>query len=305
MADAIIGGNAPFPKAPKTMRRADVLARDYLDALENRYNGSHRHRPSGFSTLDRQSPGWLHEGHLIVLAGRPAMGKSALAQQIAENVAQGGATALLYTLEMSGYEITERAVSRRTAIPIPRLKTTDLSDQDFGRIAEAMTIFGQLPLLVDDASFDIAGMVHKTKSVAAVLASQGLPPLGVVVVDYLQLVGGKAAANRTLEIGQVTGALKRLAKELAVPVLALSQLNRGVESRQNKRPTLADLRESGNIEQDSDLVMFVYRDDYYNEDSPDKGTAEVIISKNRHGATGTARLAFVGDRVLFGDLAHE
>jgi replicative DNA helicase len=157
---------------------------------------------------------------------------------------------------------------------------------------------------VDDGSFDIAALVNKTKAAAAGLDRAGLPPLGLIVVDYLQLVSAKAA-NRTLEVGQVTNNLKRLAKELAVPVLALSQLNRAVEQRQDRRPTLSDLRESGQIEQDADLVLFLYRDEYYDENSADKGIAEVIAAKNRHGTTGTVKLAFVGERVAFGDLAHE
>lgn len=290
---------------PKTMRLANDLAAEYIDALDARCSGEKHHIPSGFKTLDKRLPAWLHEGHLIIVAGRPAMGKSIFAQQVAEAVAAQQRTAILFTLEMSGYEITERALARRSGVPIPTLKTaTNITDEDWHKISHALAQFSPLPLLVDDASFDIATLVSKAKAATANLPQAGLPPLGCIVVDYLQLVGAKAA-NRTIEVGQVTSSLKRLAKELAVPVVALSQLNRDLEKRTDKRPTLSDLRESGQIEQDADLVLFLYRDEYYNEDSPEKGIAEVIAAKNRHGTTGTTRLAFVGERVMFGDLAHE
>jgi replicative DNA helicase len=288
---------------PKTMRLAQDIASDYLKSLDSRQNGAKHYLSSGFATLDKQMPGWLHEGHLVIIASRPAMGKSAFAQQIAEAVAAQQRTAILFTLEMSSYEISERALSRRSGIPVPQLKTAVMSVEDWRRLADAFSQFGPLPLLIDDASFDIAALVSKTHAAVANLAKEKLPPLGCIVVDYLQLVGAKAA-NRTLEVGQVTSSLKRLAKELAVPVVALSQLNRAVENRSDKRPTLSDLRESGQIEQDADLVLFLYRDDYYDEKSPDKGIAEVIAAKNRHGTTGTAKLTFVGERIMFGDIGH-
>lgn len=293
------------PQRPKTMRLVNGLATEYLDALEARCNGTKQYLPSGFQSLDRRLPGWLHEGHLIVVAGRPAMGKSAFVQQVAEAVAAQQRTVIFFTLEMSAYELTERALARRAGLSIPALKTAeDLTDDDWRRLTGALTRFSPLPLLIDDASFDIAALLNKTQAAVANLAQAGLPPLGCVVVDYLQLVSAKAA-NRSLEIGQITGHLKRLAKQLAVPVIALSQLNRAVEGRPDKRPTLSDLRESGQIEQDADLVLFLYRDEYYDENSPEKGIAEVIAAKNRHGSTGTVKLAFISERVMFGELAHE
>ena len=291
-------------KQPKTMRRAGEVAAEYLAALDARFTGQKHHVPSGFQSLDKQLPAWLHEGHLIVIASRPAMGKSAFAQQVSENVAGEQRTVIMYTLEMSSYEITERAMSRRTGIPIPTLKTADgLTNRDWEKLSSAYAGFSPLPFLIDDATFAIDEIVAKTKAASSGLERTGMPPLGCVVVDYIQLVAARAA-NRTLEVGQVTNKLKRLAKELAVPVVALSQLNRAVEGRTDRRPTLADLRESGNIEQDADLVMFLYRDEYYNPDSTEKGIAEIIAAKNRHGATGAAKLAFSGEQVRFGDLAY-
>lgn len=291
-------------KKPKTMRLAKDLAIEYIDSLDARQRGEKHFLQSGLKTLDKKIPGWLHEGHLVIVAGRPSMGKSAFAQQIAEFVAEQR-TAIFFTLEMSSYEITERAISRRSGVPIPTLKTADkVSKDDWEAISRAFVQFSELSLLVDDASFDIASIVHKSKAAAQHVEKAGLPALGCIVIDYVQLVQAKAA-NRTLEVGQVTNSLKKLAKDLSVPVIALSQLNRGVEGRPNKRPTLADLRESGQIEQDADIVLFLYRDEYYHDDSADKGIAEVIAAKNRHGPTGVVKLAFVSERLMFGDLAHD
>ena len=289
---------------PKTMRQASDLANDYINVLDARASGERHYIDSGFKSLDRDVPAWLHEGHLIVIAGRPAMGKTAFAQQIAEFVAEKSLTSIFFTLEMSGYEITERSISRRSGVQIPDLKTVQsIDDERWSRITRALHDFGRLHLLVDDASFDAESLVKKAKAAAGRLSDSQLPALGCIVVDYIQLVEAHAA-NRALEIGQVTRALKRLARELKVPVLALSQLNRGVENRVNKRPNMSDLRESGNIEQDADLIMFLYRDDYYNAESEHAGTVEVIVAKNRHGSSGMTRLAFIADRVMFGDLTY-
>jgi replicative DNA helicase len=229
------------------------------------------------------------------------MGKSAFAQQICENVAKQGKTAVIFTLEMSNYEIVERSMSRATAIPIQRLKTGELSETEKDLVMNTVREIRSLPILVDDASFDIEQLAEKALMVNKSLDQKGLPPLGMIIVDYLQLVNAKGS-NRTIEIGQVTGGLKRLAKELKVPVIALSQLNRAVESKQDKRPGLSDLRESGNIEQDADMVLFLYRDEYYNPTTSEPGIAEIICGKNRHGPTGVVKLTFIGERVMFGDV---
>lgn len=291
-------------KQPKTMRLSGEIASDYLKALDARFTGQKHHTASGFPSLDKQLPAWLHEGHLIVIAGRPAMGKSAFSQQVAENVAGERRTTILFTLEMSSYEITERSMARRSGIPIPKLKTANgLTERDWEKLVNAQTELTPLPFLIDDSTFGIDEIVAKTKAAAAGLEKAGLPSLGCVVVDYIQLVQSRGE-NRTLQVGQVTNKLKILAKDLAVPVVALSQLNRAVEGRNDRRPTLADLRESGNIEQDADLVMFLYRDEYYNPDSAEKGVAEVIAAKNRHGAIATTKLAFSGEQIRFGELPY-
>lgn len=292
------------PGRPKTMRLAKNIAADYISSLDARFDGEKHYIASCFKSFDKRFPAWLHEGHLIILAARPAMGKSAFAQQIGEHVAAQTKTTLFFTLEMQSYELAERSISQRTGLPVSKLKTAEsLTSDDWELIMRGLDEFSNLDLLIDDGSHDINALVNKAKKAAAGLEQSGLPPLGCIVVDYLQMVTAKAA-NRTLEVGMVTMALKRLAKELAVPVVALSQLNRNLEARQDKRPMLADLRESGQIEQDADLILFLYRDEIYNPGCGDAGIAEIIAAKNRHGEIGTVRMAFVGDRISFKDLAH-
>lgn len=286
----------------KTMIRAKDLIVSYVNHLDEQQAGVKNYVDSGFADLDTNLPGWLHDGRLIVIAGRPGMGKTAFSQQIAEFVATEKTT-LFFSLEMSCHEITERSVSRRSGVPITKLttNTTNLNNGEWDELTKALATFSKLHLLVDDGTFEINEIVTKAKTAEASLEKAGMPPLGCIVVDYIQLIVTKAA-NRTLEIGQITRALKMLAKALNVPVIALSQLNRGVEGRIDKRPELNDLRESGSIEQDADLIIFLYRDEYYNENSNDKGICEAIARKNRHGPTNTTKLAFSGEKIKFGDL---
>jgi replicative DNA helicase len=288
------------------MRMMRDVMTDYMDSLQRKLEGEKHYMSSGFHSLDRFLPAWLHDGHLIVVAGRPGMGKSIFGQMIAEGVAESGFSALEITLEMSSYELAERSLCRRTGVPLAAFKTGEgFKDSDWPLIAAAHDHYSKLSFLIDDASFDIGPMIHKVKAAAASLDKAELPPLKCLVVDYLQLVGA-SGANRNLEITQITGALKRLAKELQIPVVALSQLNRGVEGRQDKRPLMSDLRESGAIEQDADLILFLYRDEYYTKEAcTEPGIAEIISAKNRHGPTGTLKMAFLGERMMFGDLAHE
>ena len=261
---------------------------------------------TGFTDLDEMTSG-LQPGDLIIVAGRPAMGKTALSQQIAENVAQDKTT-LFYTLEMASYELVERSVARESGVTIQDLKTANIPDEKWSLVSDSIMEFGKLNLLIDDGTFEIDAIVNKSKAVDKYLkkeienGNEEVKPLGLIVVDYLQLIASGKGANRTLEVGGIVSALKRLSKENNVPVIAISQLNRNLEQRPNKRPNMSDLRESGQIEQDADLILFVYRDEYYNEDTPDKGIAEIIGGKNRHGATGTIKTAFIGERVKFADL---
>lgn len=278
------------------MQTTSALAKAYLTRLRCRARGELNHTSSGFDDLDKFLPGWLSEGNLVVIAGRPAMGKSIFGEQISENVAKTGKTVMIFTLEMSSDELMERAIARRSGVPIPHLKTGQV--KEFRPVVEAAAEVAGLPVLIDDTEFELERLIAKARRMAAELETAGLPPLGLIVVDYLQLVVAHGA-NRSLEIGAISAALKRLAKELKTPVVALSQVNRALENRTDKRPVLSDLRESGNIEQDADLVLFLYRDEYYDENSPDKGIAEVIARKNRHGRIGTVKLAFVSDRVMF------
>ncbi len=292
-------------KPRKSMKLFEDSLNDYLEILEGKLTGQRHYVPSKFNTLDDTLGGWLHEGHLVIVAGRPAMGKSAFAQQLVESVAKQNRTALMFTLEMNHYEIVERFMSRMTGIPIQKLKTgIGLTEHEKDLIVDATRQHRKLPMITDDGNYSIEKLCEMAISANNSLEKRGLPRLGVIVVDYLQLVGG-TGSNRTIEVGQVTAGLKRLSKDLNVPVVALSQLNRSVESKTDKRPGLSDLRESGSIEQDADMVLFLYRDEYYNPNSTEKGVAEVICGKNRHGPTANVKLAFVGERVMFGDLAPD
>lgn len=292
-------------RAPRSMRPIGSLALEFINDLDDRARGGEKHYvASPWTDLDKTAPGWLHKGHLIIVAGRPGMGKTALAQSAAEYVGAGW-TVLFFSLEMSGWEVTQRSISRRSGLPLSKLKNPSLLGPDeWGKIAKAGGELEATNLLVDDASFDINSLCAKAKAAAAALEPCGKPPLGLVVVDYLQLVAaGRRSSTRAEDVGQVSGGLKRLARELNVPLIALSQLNRSLENRPDKRPTMSDLRESGAIEQDADLILFIYRDEVYNSNSADKGIAEIIIGKNRHGGTGITKLAWLPERVSFGNLA--
>ncbi len=289
---------------PKTILRADALAENYVSALEALRNGVKNYIVSGYDDLDKKLPAWLHNGHLIIVAARPSMGKTAFSQQLSENIAENGKTSLFFTLEMGSHEVTERSISRRSGVPVPTLKTGEIANNQWGDIATAIGEFSELPFLVDDSTFDLDTIIEKARAVAKNLENEGLPPLGCIIIDYLQMVAisrSGSHGNRNIEVGEIATAFKRLAKELDIPVIALAQLDRGVESRTDKRPTLSDLRESGQIEQDADLVLFLYRDDYYTKkESEDPGVCEVIAAKNRHGATDTVRMAFLAERIMFG-----
>ena len=247
---------------------------------------------TGFVGLDKITTG-LHEGNLIILAARPAMGKTALALNIAKHVAtMERKPAVIFSLEMGAEELIERMVASEGMVPGYHLKTGNLSTDEWKRLVHAQSNLYDVPIFVDDT----AGIrISEIRSKARKLA-QEMGGLGVIIIDYLQLITGSKGENRQQIVSEISRELKILAKDLRVPVIALSQLSRSVEQRQDKRPMLSDLRESGSIEQDADIVAFLYRDAYYKKEQADSQEAnnvtELILEKNRHGSLGTVKLYF-------------
>jgi replicative DNA helicase len=257
-------------------------------------------QPSGFRDLDRLTSGF-QAGNLVIVAARPSMGKSALGLCVAANLAVRHETPVaLFTLEMSKSEVTQRLMCSEAKVESQRLRTGKLAVDDWPRLTAACDKLAKAPLYVDDTG-SITMMEIRSK--ARRLKSR-VPNLGLIIVDYLQLMtAGASFENRVQEVSQISRSLKQLARDLDVPILALSQLSRAVEQRHDKRPILSDLRESGSIEQDADLVIFIYRDEYYNEESDQQGLAEVILSKHRNGPTDAIKLAFLKRYAKFADPA--
>ena len=247
---------------------------------------------TGFVGLDKITTG-LHEGNLIILAARPAMGKTALALNIAKHVAtMERKSAVIFSLEMGAEELIERMVASEGMIPGYHLKTGNLSTDEWKRLVHAQSNLYDVPIFVDDtAGIRISDIRSKARKL-----SQEMGGLGIIIIDYLQLITGSKRENRQQIVSEISRELKILAKDLRVPVIALSQLSRSVEQRQDKRPMLSDLRESGSIEQDADIVAFLYRDAYYQKEHADSQEAnnvtELILEKNRHGSLGTVKLYF-------------
>jgi replicative DNA helicase len=257
---------------------------------------------TGFTDLDEQTAG-LQAGDLIIVAGRPSMGKTAFAINIAEHVAlKGNKPVAIFSMEMGGAQLAMRMIGSVGRLNQHTLRTGRLQDDDWARMTHALGQLNDAPIFIDET----AGLnALELRSRARRLYRQN-DGLGLIVVDYLQLMtapSNKASENRATEISEISRSLKALAKELHVPVVALSQLNRSLEQRPNKRPVMSDLRESGAIEQDADLILFIYRDEVYNPDSPDKGKAEVIIGKQRNGPIGMVPLTFRGEFTQFVDYA--
>ena len=256
---------------------------------------------TGFHDLDRMTAG-LQAGDLIVLAARPSMGKTAFALNIAENVAVNeGLPVAVFSMEMGASQLALRMVGSLGRINQSNLRTGKLGDDEWGRLSEAVDKLKSANLFIDEtAALNSAELRARARRQARQCGK-----LGLVVVDYLQLMSGSSSGdeNRATEIGEISRGLKALAKELQCPVIALSQLNRSVESRPDKRPMMSDLRESGAIEQDADIIMFIYRDDYYNKDSKEPGVAEIGIAKQRNGPTGVVKLTFLKPLTRFESLA--
>ncbi|MBD0349069.1 MAG: replicative DNA helicase [Thermoleophilia bacterium] len=256
--------------------------------------------PSGFRDLDRLTSGF-QPGNLVIVAARPSMGKSALALCMAANLAvRKQVPVALFTLEMSKAEVTQRLMCSEAKVESQRLRSGKLAADDWPRLTAACDKLAKAPIYVDDTgSMSIMGIRAKARR----LKSKE-PQLGLIVVDYLQLMTSDSNyENRVQEVSQISRQLKILARELDLPIIAMSQLSRAVEQRHDKRPILSDLRESGSLEQDADLVAFIYRDEYYNDESPDQGLAEVILSKHRNGPTGLVKLSFLQRYAKFADLA--
>jgi replicative DNA helicase len=270
-----------------------VKAVDRIDALfqqDNPITGV----PTGFNDFDEMTSG-LQSSDLVIVAGRPSMGKTTFAMNIAEHAAvKMQIPTAVFSMEMPGEQLAMRMLSSLGRIDQHRVRTGKLDDDDWPRLTHAVGQLAEAPLFIDDTP---ALTPTELRSRARRLMREH--GLGLIVIDYLQLMQLRGSENRTNEISEISRSLKGLAKELNLPIIALSQLNRSLEQRPNKRPVMSDLRESGAIEQDADVITFIYRDEVYNEDSPDKGIAEIIIGKQRNGPIGTVRLTFIGQYTRF------
>ncbi len=273
-----------------------------VDKIEMLYeqDGDITGASTGFTDLDEKTSG-LQPADLIIVAGRPSMGKTTIAMNMAENVAlKSGMPVAVFSMEMPGEALAMRMMSSLGRIDQHKVRTGKLDDDDWPRLTSAINLLAETKMFIDDTP---ALTPTEVRSRARRLTREH-GQLGLIVLDYLQLMQSPSSGeNRVQQISDISRGLKALAKELNVPVIALSQLNRNLEQRPNKRPVMSDLRESGAIEQDADLIIFVYRDEVYNEDSPDKGIAEVIIGKQRNGPLGTVRLTFLGQYTRFENFA--
>ncbi|QHQ60091.1 replicative DNA helicase [Anaerocolumna sedimenticola] len=274
-----------------------------LESIEAaaRNKGSVTGVATGFYDLDYKTAG-LQPSDLILIAARPSMGKTAFVLNIAEHVVlRNNVTTAIFSLEMSKDQLVKRIMSMHSKVNSQSMRTGDLSDDDWLKLVESARVIGNSNLIIDDtSSISISELRSKCRKFKLE------HNLGLVIIDYLQLMtGGKKSESRQQEISEISRSLKGLARELNVPVVALSQLSRAVEQRPDKRPMLSDLRESGAIEQDADIVMFLYRDDYYNHDSEEAGISEVIIGKQRNGPTGTVKLAWLSQYTKFANLERQ
>lgn len=254
---------------------------------------------SGFADLDSLLGG-LIASNLIVLGGRPSMGKTALALDIARQVAKQGVSVAVFSLEMSRSEVGQRMLGAEAGVSHDRLRKGTLHEAEIRKVSDALSALADLPIVIDD---DPSATVLAIRARCRRLHAKA--PLGLIVVDYLQLVGaGRRMENRTQEVSEISRSLKVLAREFEVPVVACSQLSRSVEGREDKRPRLSDLRDSGGIEQDADVVLFIYRDEVYHPSSTDRGIAELSVVKHRNGPTGRVSLAWRAGSCTFADLAR-
>jgi replicative DNA helicase len=274
---------------------------DRIEALYNRDDPSDvTGVPTGYADLDRMTSGF-QPGDLIIVAGRPSMGKSSLALNIGEHVAlAAGLPVAVFSMEMGASQLAMRLIGSVGKLDQHKLRTGRLAAEDWDKLSAALGRLNEAPIVIDETP---ALNALEVRSRSRRLAKQ-YGKLGLIIVDYLQLMQATSQGeNRATEISEISRSMKALAKELNVPVVALSQLNRSLEQRPNKRPVMSDLRESGAIEQDADVILFIYRDEVYNPDTQDKGTAEIIVGKQRNGPTGTVRLTFLGEYTRFESFA--
>lgn len=275
-----------------------------LDRLEMLYDRGEAITgvPSGYHELDELTAG-LQPGAMIVVGARPAMGKTSFALGICANAAlSSNRPVIFFSLEMSQLEVTQRLLCADARVDASKFRNGRLNESDWGKVSHAVGRLAEAPIYIDDNPhlniMEIRSKARRLKSRTG--------DLGLVVLDYVQLMTGRPGAeSRQIEVSEISRGLKILAREVEAPVMALAQLNRGLEQRADKRPMLSDLRESGSLEQDADVVMFIYRDEVYNEESPDMGTAEIIIAKHRSGPTGTVKLAFLDHYTLFANMGPE
>ena len=267
-----------------------------IDLYQNQQGSEVTGVPTGYPNLDRELAG-LQRGDLIIIAGRPSMGKTSFAINIAENVGvRQELPVAVFSLEMGGDQLAQRLISSVANIDAQKLRKAQLEDEEWNAFSKAVHRLENKPIYIDDTP---ALMISELSSRARRLVNQ-TGPLGLIVVDYIQLMTGRAGVdNRSTELSEISRGLKALAKELHCPVIVLSQLNRSLEQRADKRPIMSDLRESGAIEQDADVIMFIYREVVYNKDTPDKNLAEIIIAKQRNGPIGTLRMVFRGGNTRF------
>tara|TARA_B100000575_G_C23112130_1_gene642530 strand:- start:530 stop:1885 length:1356 start_codon:yes stop_codon:yes gene_type:complete len=282
----------------------DRLLKNVIKNVDELYNNPNPSdvtgKPSGFIDLDQKTAG-MHDGELTIIAGRPSMGKTSMALNIAEHVAVDcGLPVAIFSMEMSAEQLVLRMLCSQGKVDSQKVRTGKLSQDEWDRLMLCMNKLTNIGVHIDETP----GLNPLELRSKARRLSKTTGGLALIVVDYIQLMSANIGGeNRTTEISEITRSLKSLSKELRCPVVALSQLNRTVEQRTDKRPVMSDLRESGSIEQDADVILFIYRDEVYRPDSPDKGTAEIIISKQRNGPTGTVRLTFLGKYTKFENFA--
>ena len=290
-------GNEGGPEKVTSILEQAVKKVDFLHSNKGSITGV----ATGFTDLDQKTAG-LQRSDLVIVAARPSMGKTAFSVNIVEHAVMSGDAVLVFSMEMPSEQIVMRMLSSLGRIDQTRLRTGDLQDDDWNRFTGAVSQMRDKRLYVDDTPALTPGDVRaRARRVAREAGG-----LDMIVVDYLQLMRtADKSESRTNEISEISRSLKALAKEMRCPVIALSQLNRALESRPDKRPMMSDLRESGAIEQDADVILFIYRDEVYNEESEDKGTAEIIIGKQRNGPIGKVRLSFIGNLTKFENLAPD